>query len=285
MTELPKISCLQYSMTSNVEQNFLALKAMVEAKFRANYKIVLLPELALHPYFPQQETLSAFAAAMAPNHSFILSLQELCRNHQACLCLPIFEKVSSGIYYNSILAIDEKGHIKEKYRKTHIPDDPGFYEKYYFAPGDNGFKMVELLGVKVGLLICWDQWFPEAARLTSMLGADLLYFPTAIAWENQDETKIKHKEVEAWKTVIRSHAICNGLYTFTVNRVGQQGDFSFWGNSFICAPDGEILQQLDSQPGTLDFSGSLDNETQRNTWPFFRDRRIDLYGDLNKRWK
>jgi N-carbamoylputrescine amidase len=204
----------------------------------------------------------------------------------------IFEKRAAGLYHNTAVVFDKDGSIAGKYRKMHIPDDPGFYEKYYFTPGDLGFKPIQTSIGKLGVLICWDQWFPEAARLMALAGAELLIYPTAIGWDTADTQAEQQRQLNAWITIQRAHAVANGIPVIACNRIDfeQAPDsnrgIQFWGNSFIAGPQGEILSQANESETKL-LTASLDglhNERVRQIWPFLRDRRIDEYGDLNKRF-
>jgi len=208
--------------------------------------------------------------------------------------LSLFERRAPGLYHNTAVVIERNGTIAGKYRKMHIPDDPAYYEKFYFTPGDLGFTPIQTSVGKLGVLVCWDQWYPEAARLMAMAGADLLIYPTAIGWESTDEESEKQRQWGAWETVQRGHAVANGLHVVTVNRTGHEADSSeqtngiqFWGQSFVAGPQGEILLRTSSEKDenhciTLDMKRS---EAVRRIWPFFRDRRIDAFGDITKRFR
>jgi N-carbamoylputrescine amidase len=206
------------------------------------------------------------------------------------LVVPFFEKQDRGVYYNSLLVTDTQGGHYGLYRKMHIPDDPGFNEKYYFIPGDLGYKVFETPYGKIGTLICWDQWFPEAARLTALMGCDLLVYPTAIGWDEKEwqglnpgeVEKLKESQKNAWHMMQRSHAIANGVFVAGINRVGVEGHLHFWGNSFICAPSGEFLASADATSETLIHAecSSQEISEHRHLWPFLRDRRTDSYGGL-----
>ncbi|MFW9597176.1 MAG: carbon-nitrogen hydrolase, partial [Paludibacter sp.] len=210
------------------------------------------------------------------------------------LVLSLFEKRAAGLYHNTAVVIEKDGTIAGKYRKMHIPDDPAYYEKFYFTPGDLGFAPIQTSVGKLGVLVCWDQWYPEAARLMAMAGAELLIYPTAIGWESTDTHEEKQRQTEAWVTVQRGHAVANGLHVLSCNRVGYEPDPSgvtngiqFWGNSFIAGPQGEFLAKASNEAEEnilldIDLKRS---ENVRRWWPFFRDRRIDAFGDLTKRWR
>ena len=244
--------------------------------------LVVLPELFLWDYFPITEDKKHFNTATGINSEMVKHFQSLAKELKIVLTLPIFEKRADGLYHNSILLIED-GEIVGHYRKMHIPDDPGFYEKYYFTPGDLGFVVCKTSLGKIGLLICWDQWFPEAARINALKGADIILYPTAIAWDKKDSKETHKQELESWKMVMQSHAISNNIYVMAVNRVGEEGHLTFWGNSFLADPFGKIIQQddLEEKIAIVDIDTSLKEESRR-IWPFFRDRRIEKYDSLLK---
>jgi N-carbamoylputrescine amidase len=249
-------------------------------------EIVFLPELVFWDYFAIREEMSSFDLAITLEDPLVVNFQSLCKSESLIVVLPIFEKRAPGLYHNSCVVISEEGEILDVYRKMHIPDDPCFYEKYYFTPGDRGWKVVETSKLKIGLLICWDQWFPEAARLTAMGGADLLYYPTAIGWDDDEPDEIYEEQVDSWRTMLRSHSIANGCFTLAVNRVGQEENLRFWGNSLLASPSGKVMNPLSEDEG-VDYAqvNLKEMEQQRRAWPFFRDRRVDAYGDLLKKWR
>jgi N-carbamoylputrescine amidase len=207
--------------------------------------------------------------------------------HKLVIIAPVFERRAQGVYHNSAVVIDELGRIAGLYRKMHIPDDPGYYEKFYFAPGDLDFIAHRTSRGLLGVLICWDQWFPEAARLTALAGAQILFYPTAIGWSPEMSPAVRTRIQNAWETVQRGHAIANGVFVAAVNRVGIEGDIEFWGNSFVADPSGEVIARADSakeETLVVDCDLNLIEETRRN-WPFLRDRRIDAYQDLTRRFR
>ncbi len=257
-------------------------------------QVVVLPELVLHDYFCIEEDQRHFDLAHTSDDPPMLALRRLAQERGIVLVVPYFEKRAPGLYHNSAVVFDADGATLGTYRKMHIPDDPGFYEKYYFTPGDLGFQSFQTRYGRIGVLICWDQWFPEAARLTAMQGCDLIVYPTAIGYDSREtegltppEAKaLNGKWLDAWITMQRSHAIANGVYVAAVNRVGQEGHLRFWGSSFVCDPGGEVLDRLDeNREGLLvrDIQRS-EVEAHRRVWPFLRDRRIDAYPDLLKRY-
>jgi N-carbamoylputrescine amidase len=257
-------------------------------------QVVVLPELVFHDYFCIEEDIRHFDLAHDLEHPALADLAALARDKAVVLVVPIFEKRAPGLYHNSAVVFDADGSRAGLYRKMHIPDDPGFYEKYYFTPGDLGFQSFATRYGRIGVLICWDQWFPEGARLTAMQGCDLLVYPTAIGYDDREvaglapsEAKaLNSKWLDAWVTAMRAHAIANGVYVAAVNRVGQEGHLRFWGNSFVCDPGGGLLERLDDTREAL-ILRDIDPaavENHRRVWPFLRDRRIDAYGDLGKRF-
>lgn len=249
-------------------------------------EVVFLPELVFWDYFCIREDPKNFDSAITLEDPMVKSFQHLAKSEGVIICLPIFERRAPGLYHNTCLVISEHGEILESYRKMHIPDDPCFYEKYYFAPGDKGWRVVETSKLKIGLLICWDQWFPEAARLTAMAGAELLYYPTAIGWDQDEPESLYEDQVDSWRTILRSHSIANGCFTLAVNRVGREENLKFWGNSLLVGPSGRVLNTLTESEGREFMEiDTAEMEQQRRWWPFFRDRRVDAYGDLGKLWR
>ncbi len=256
-------------------------------------QLIVLPELHDSLYFCQHETASAFALAQPLSGKTATYLSQLAKQNHCVIVGSIFEKRAPGLYHNTAIIFDNNGKLAGTYRKMHIPDDPGFYEKYYFAPGDLGFTPITTSLGKLGVLVCWDQWYPEAARAMALNGADLLIYPTAIGWDPNDDDAEQQRQLHAWQTIQQSHAIANALPTVSVNRVGHEPDpsgqisgITFWGNSFICGQQGEVLScGSTQQPETLLCTVNLNRTDQvRQTWPFLRDRRIDAYGDLLKRY-
>lgn len=258
-------------------------------------RLVVLPELHRHPYFCQEEHPQYFAWAESIPGKSTEVLGKIAKETQTVIVGSLFEKRAPGLYHNTACVIETTGAIAGVYRKMHIPDDPGFYEKFYFTPGDLGFKPIQTSVGCLGVLVCWDQWFPEAARLMALAGAELLIYPTAIAWVPEEEEADKKRQREAWITIQRSHAIANALPTLVCNRVGfeahprpsqSESGLLFWGSSFVAGAQGEVLKQ-----GSVDASEILvveidkhATERVRSMWPFLRDRRIDAYGDLCRRF-
>ncbi len=246
-------------------------------------QIICLQELFRSRYFCQVEDAEWFSLAETVPGPTTNALCDLAAKLEIVIIAPVFEKRTEGIYHNTAVVIDADGSIIGKYRKMHIPDDPCFYEKFYFTPGDSGFKSFPTRYGRVGVLICWDQWFPEAARLTTLSGAQFLFYPTAIGFQDADAGEVE-KQISAWETVQRGHAIANGVFLASANRVGTEDALKFWGRSFICNPFGEVLAQAGRDTdeiliATCDLSQI---ETTRQNWPFLRDRRIDAYQDIAK---
>ena len=282
-----RIALLQMKMTSDRKKNLKSAIRKIKEASKKKAKVVCLPELFLSNYFCQQEKHSNFNLAERIPGKTTDILCSLAKDLKIIIIASIFEKKTSGIYHNSCVLINEKGKLTGKYRKMHIPDDPQYYEKFYFTPGDLGFKSFKTTQGNIGTLICWDQWFPEAARLTSLKGAEILFYPTAIGWHPKEKKRFGKSQLDSWKSVQRSHAIANGVYVAAVNRVGieKQGSkkLEFWGNTIVFDPNGNIIAKAKLNEKTvicdIDFKKV---ENARRHWPFFRDRRIDYYrGILN----
>ena len=282
-----RIALIQMKMSSEQTNNMDTAIRKIKDAVRKKAKVICLPELFLSNYFCQQEKHSNFNLAEKIPGETTSILSELAKQLKVIIIAPIFEKKTSGIYHNSCVVINEKGKIIGKYRKMHIPDDPQYYEKFYFTPGDLGFKTFKTKYGKLGTLICWDQWFPEAARLTSLQGAEILFYPTAIGWHPKEKKKFGKSQLNSWISIQRSHAIANGVYVAAVNRIGieKQGSkkLEFWGNTIVFDPSGNIIANAKQKEKTIicdiDFKKV---ENVRRHWPFFRDRRIDYYkGILN----
>ncbi len=259
-----------------------------EARKLASVKpdLLVLPELVHTAYFPIEEHPRHFDAAIPKDHPFVQAWQDLAMELSCVVVFPFFEKRAPGVYQNSAFIIERDGSLHALYRKSHIPDDPSFYEKYYFMPGDTGFETIDTSAGKIGVLICWDQWFPEAARILSLKGAQLLIYPTAIGWDDTEPSEIHAKQLDAWRTSMRAHSIANGVFTLAVNRIGSEDRLRFWGHSFLCRPDGSLQSSQDDRMESHFYEDVEWDEIdiQRRAWPYFRDRRIDLYGDLTQRW-
>ena len=289
-----KIGIIQQAISPNVEANKELLRGEIVAAAKEGAELVVLQELHNTPYFCQTENTELFNLAEpipGPSTDFYSQVAAECG---VVLVTSLFERRAAGLYHNTAVVFEKDGSIAGKYRKMHIPDDPAYYEKFYFTPGDLGFEPIETSVGKLGVLVCWDQWYPEAARLMALAGADLLIYPTAIGWESTDTDDEKARQREAWITVQRGHAVANGLPVVSVNRVGHEPDPSgatngilFWGSSFVAGPQGEFLYQspsdkTDRKVIDVDMQRS---ENVRRWWPFLRDRRIENYGDITKRFR
>lgn len=284
------VGVVQQSCSADLAANFAKTIAQIRAAAGQGAALVVLQELHRGLYFCQQEISDHFDLAETIPGPSTHTLSELARELNIVIVASLFEKRAVGLYHNTAVVIERDGSIAGKYRKMHIPDDPGYYEKFYFTPGDLGFQPIQTSVGKLGILVCWDQWFPEAARLMAMAGAELLIYPTAIGWTPTEAADEKQRQRDAWIIVQRAHAIANGLPVISVNRVGHEADplggagLDFWGSSFVAGPQGEFLwaasQDLEeTRVVAIDLARS---ETVRRMWPYLRDRRIDHYGDLLK---
>ena len=286
------VSAVQQPCNKDRQTNLDFSIAKIHEAAVANADLVVLPELHLGPYFCQNEDFNHYDLAQPIPGPTTDILSNVAQKLSIVIVSTIFEKRAPGLFHNTAVVFDSDGSIAGKYRKMHIPDDPGFYEKYYFTPGDLGFKPIETSIGKLGVLICWDQWFPEAARLMALAGAELLIYPTAIGWDNNDNKEEQQRQLDAWITIQRSHAVANGISVIACNRIGYEqspdsaAGINFWGNSFIAGPQGEIIKQADDSESSL-LTCTLDKSRSdyiRQIWPFLRDRRVDAYNDLTKRF-
>lgn len=292
-SKVMKIGLVQQSNSSDRAANIAKLQQNIRACAAQGAELVVLQELHNGLYFCQTENTEVFDQAESIPGPSTETFGALAKELGIVLVLSLFEKRAPGLYHNTAVVLEKDGTIAGKYRKMHIPDDPAYYEKFYFTPGDLGFEPIETSVGKLGVLVCWDQWYPEAARLMAMKGAELLIYPTAIGWESSDTDEEKQRQLGAWVTVQRGHAVANGLHVVTVNRVGHETDPSgqtngirFWGNSFVAGPQGELITEFSNdreevQVVTIDKTRS---ENVRRWWPFFRDRRIDAFGGLTERF-
>lgn len=272
--------------TENPAENTDAAIEQIRSCAKEGAQVICLQEVFNLQYPCQSEDHDRFGLAESVPGPTTEAIGRIAKELEVVVVVPLFERRTHGLYHNSAAIIDADGTMAGFYRKMHIPDDPLYYEKFYFAPGDLGFVAAPTKYARIGICICWDQWFPEAARLTAMKGAELLFYPTAIGWIPDEKEQFGNSQYAAWQTVIRSHAITNGLFVGAPNRTGREGDIEFWGGSFMSDPYGNVLQQAEhDQPQNLviDCDLSLIN-TARTHWPFFRDRRIDAFGELQKRW-
>ena len=287
-----KIGIIQQANSSDREQNVTRIDQKIRQLSRDGAKLIVLQELHNGLYFCQTEDVALFDQAElipGPSTEHFGALAKECG---VVLVLSLFEKRATGLYHNTAVVMEKDGSIAGKYRKMHIPDDPAYYEKFYFTPGDLGFTPIQTSVGKLGVLVCWDQWYPEAARIMALRGAQLLIYPTAIGTESTDTPHEQARQLEAWITVQRGHAVANGIPLVAVNRVGFEADpsgatggISFWGNSFICGAQGELLQHFGTDEDTAIVEVSLQRSEQvRRWWPFMRDRRIDAYDSILKRW-
>jgi N-carbamoylputrescine amidase len=286
------VGLLQLGFSADVNDNLKKAVLWVDKAVKKGAQVICLPELFRTQYFCQKEDVSIFELAETIPGPSTEAMKKAARKNKVVIVVPIFEKRAPGVYHNSAVIINSDGKIAGLYRKMHIPDDPAFYEKFYFAPGDLGFKSFDTNYGKIGTLICWDQWYPEGARLTALQGASILFYPTAIGWHPHEKEKYGKAQFESWQTIQRGHAIANGVYVAAVNRIGHEitvpgtPGLEFWGSSFICDPQGVILTQgsVDKEEVVM-AKIDLDHlEDIRRNWPFLRDRRIDAYGDIQKRF-
>ncbi|MDD2247172.1 MAG: carbon-nitrogen hydrolase [Proteiniphilum sp.] len=288
-----KVGVIQQANSAGRDENISRLQQKIRQLASEGAELIVMQELHNGLYFCQTEDTDVFdQAETIPGPSTNL-FGQLAKEFRVVIVLSLFEKRAAGLYHNTAVVIEKDGTIVGKYRKMHIPDDPAYYEKFYFTPGDLGFHPIDTSAGRLGVLVCWDQWYPEAARLMALEGAEILIFPTAIGWESTDTDDEKQRQQDAWITLQRGHAIANGLSVVSVNRTGFEPDPSgvtkgiqFWGNSFVCGPQGELLYRApDNEEATqiIEINKSR-TESVRRWWPFFRDRRIDEYGGLTRRW-
>ena len=287
-----QVGLVQMAMSPDPRDNEERAAAGVEAAARRGAEVVCLPELYRSPYFCQREDHAFFDLAEDVPGPSSTRFQGLARRLGVGIVVPIFERRAPGLYHNSALLLDADGLLRGIYRKMHIPDDPAFYEKFYFTPGDLGFRAFDLAAGRVGTLICWDQWFPEGARLTALQGAAILLFPTAIGWHPAEKERFGAAQRDAWRTIQRSHAIASGVYVGSVNRVGLepgeagQAGIEFWGSSFLCDPFGQVIAEASADREEI-LVGEVDVgriEEVRRHWPFLRDRRVDAYAGIQERF-
>jgi N-carbamoylputrescine amidase len=279
------VALVQMSCESKPAANLKKAIARIAEAAKRGAQIVCLQELFRSRYFCQTEDIELFKLAETIPGPSTEVLSKVARQKKVVIIASLFEKRAAGVYHNTAVIVDANGKIAGKYRKMHIPDDPLYYEKFYFTPGDLGFQTHETKYGKVGALVCWDQWFPEAARLTALSGAQFLFYPTAIGWLPNEHDEMNQAQHSAWETIQRAHAIANGVYVCVVNRVGREGKLNFWGQSFVADPFGRVIAKASADKEEVlvvecDL-GKID-ETRQN-WPFLRDRRIDFYGGLAQR--
>ncbi|NET35885.1 MAG: carbon-nitrogen hydrolase [Cyanothece sp. SIO1E1] len=288
-----KVGIVQHACGHDKFENISHTLVAIGEAADAGAKLVILQELHCSPYFCQVEEVSQFDWADTIPGETVNIYAEAARNYQVVLVTSLFEKRAAGIYHNTAVVFEKDGSVAGKYRKMHIPDDPAYYEKFYFTPGDLGFEPIDTSVGRLGVLICWDQWYPEAARLMALAGAELLIYPTAIGYETSDDEAEQQRQLDAWRSIQRGHAVANGLPVVCVNRTGFEQDWSgqtkgiqFWGRSFVAGPQGEILFEAPQDRACVEVVEIDKDRTEevRRIWPFFRDRRIDAYQGLLKRY-
>lgn len=286
-----QVALVQMTMSSDPQVNLDVACAKVREAAEQGAKIVCLPELFRSPYFCQKEDAAFFDLAETIPGPSTEALGWEARRSAVVVIASLFERRAAGLYHNTSVVIGTDGSILGMYRKMHIPDDPAYYEKFYFTPGDLGFRIFPTEFGNLGVLVCWDQWYPEAARLTALRGADVIFYPTAIGWHPEEKAEHGPAQRDAWRTVQRGHAIANGVYVAAVNRVGLETPagppgLEFWGTSFLCDPQGQVLAEATTDSSTTLY-GVVDPariEHIRRNWPFLRDRRIDAYGGIDRRF-
>ena len=295
-----RVAVIQQQNTADLDANLARSMDKIREAAAQGAQLVMLQELHRSLYFCQSEDTAMFDLAETVPGPSTDALGALARELQVVIVASLFEKRATGLYHNTAVVLESDGHLAGLYRKMHIPDDPGFYEKFYFTPGDatfnaghSGFTPIRTSVGKLGLLVCWDQWYPEAARLMALAGADLLLYPTAIGWDRSDDPEEQNRQLDAWITVQRAHAVANGLPVLVANRTGFEpgpdgnGGIDFWGNSFVCGPQGEYLARADrdrEETLVVDLDMARSEEVRR-IWPYLRDRRVDAYQDLTKRYR
>ncbi|MDW7694384.1 carbon-nitrogen hydrolase [Flammeovirgaceae bacterium SG7u.111] len=280
-----KVGLAQLSCVKDKAQNIQKAEEKIIELAKGGAQIICLQELFASLYFCDVEDYDNFPLAEAIPGPTTDRFSALAKKLGVVIIASLFEKRAQGVYHNTTAVLDADGTYLGKYRKMHIPDDPGFYEKFYFTPGDLGYKVFDTKFAKIGVLICWDQWYPEAARITSLMGAEILFYPTAIGWADSQEQEVNDEQYNAWQTIQRSHAVANGVHVVSVNRVGKEGHLGFWGGSFISNPFGKLLYKAAHDKEELHVQ-ELDltkTDTYRVHWPFLRDRRIDSYQPITKR--
>jgi N-carbamoylputrescine amidase len=280
------VGICQNIAVEGADGNWALFETQVREAAARGATVVCSQELFTAPYFCQGQEHQHFDLAETIPGPSTARAQVLAKELGVVLVISLFEERAPGLTHNTAVVVESDGSILGTYRKMHIPQDPGFDEKFYFAPGDQGFKCFETSAGKIGVLICWDQWYPEAARLTALQGAEVIFYPTAIAWDDLEDPSLRPAQVDAWQTSMRAHAIANGVFVAAPNRIGREGRLVFWGNSFVCGPDGQFLSKTDHEAPEV-LVVECDRERIRETrrvWPFLRDRRIDAYEGILKRF-
>lgn len=288
------IGLIQMKHSSDIKENFDKAVDSIEKLAKDGANIVSTSELFKSLYFCQTEDWENFKLAekIDENNQTIKTLSKIAKDYKIVIVASLFEKLTDGLYFNTAVVIDADGSFLGKYRKMHIPDDPHFYEKFYFTPGNLGYRTFKTKYADIGVLICWDQWYPEAARLTALSGAQIIFYPTAIGWLPSEKEQFGHQQHLAWETIQRSHGIANGCYIVSINRTGFEPSpdgnegIEFWGQSFVSSPYGEIIYRasIENEENIICEIDLSVIDSIRTTWPFFRDRRIDSYQDLTRRW-
>ena len=281
-----KVGLVQTSCTANKQENLDKAISKIREVAQKGAQVICLQELFTSLYFCDVEDYDNFRLAESIPGPSSDALSAVAKELNVVIIASLFEKRTEGLYHNTTAVLDADGSYLGKYRKMHIPDDPGYYEKFYFTPGDLGYKVFKTRYATIGVLICWDQWYPEAARITSLMGAEILFYPTAIGWASTQDADTNTEQYNAWQTIQRSHAVANGVYVVSVNRIGDEGPMKFWGGSFVSNPFGTVLYQASHTEEELvvqelDLSKS---DRYRTHWPFLRDRRIDSYSPITKRY-
>ncbi|CAN5169643.1 carbon-nitrogen hydrolase [soil metagenome] len=282
-----KIGLVQMACSAEKDKNLQKAIEKAEEAAKRGAQIICLQELFTSLYFCDLEDHQNFSLAESiPDGNSVKELSKIAEKYQTVIIASLFEKRTQGLYHNTVAVIDADGKYLGKYRKNHIPDDPGYYEKFYFTPGDTGYKVFDTKYAKIGVLICWDQWYPEAARITSLMGAEILFYPTAIGWAADQEQQVNEEQYNAWQTIQRSHAIANGVHVASVNRIGREGNMKFWGGSFIANPFGALITKAsrDQEEILVEEVDLATSDFYRTHWPFLRDRRIDTYAPILKRF-
>ncbi|MBN2481168.1 MAG: carbon-nitrogen hydrolase [Bacteroidales bacterium] len=281
-----RVGLVQMSCRRDADANIEKAVSGIREAAGKGARIVCLQELFSTLYFCNTEDYANFNLAETVPGPMTKKLQKTASELGLVIVASLFEKAAEGLYFNTAVVINADGTYLGKYRKTHIPDDPGYYEKFYFTPGDTGYKVFNTRYARIGILICWDQWYPEAARITSLMGAEILFYPTAIGWAASQSDAVNREQFDAWQTIQRAHAVSNGVHVVAVNRTGREDDMFFWGGSFVSGPFGQLLYQAsrdNDEVGVLTIDLSQTG-FYRNHWPFLRDRRIDTYGPITERY-
>ena len=287
-----RVALTQQGFSADRDNNLKQSADAITRAADAGSQLVVLPELHTSLYFCQTEDVANFGLAENIPGPTTNYLGQLARKHNMVIVGSVFEKRAAGIYHNTAVVLDSNGELVGQYRKMHIPDDPGFYEKFYFTPGDQGFIPVKTSIGVLGVLVCWDQWYPEAARAMALNGADMLLYPTAIGWDPSDDKAEQDRQLTSWQLIQRAHAVANGIPVLSCNRIGHEDDptkqtqgIDFWGHSFVAGPQGELISEAQTDETLLIADIDMNrSESVRRIWPFFRDRRIDAYGNLLKRF-